>query len=193
MAGAGRRLWVTTISYDSFKGEAMSVGERSPLALLDAPASGRMAVAEAITNISSCAINKISDIKLSANWMCASGDNDEDAALYQTVKAVGMELCPKLGISIPVGKDSLSMKTSWQDMSDQKEVVSPLSLVISAFVPVQDVRLAVTPQLETENFDTRLMLIDLGSQKERMGGSIYMQTHSEIGDLSPISMILKCW
>ncbi len=176
---------VTTISYDSFKGEAMSVGERSPLALLDAPASGRMAVAEAITNISSCAINKISDVKLSANWMCASGDNDEDAALYQTVKAVGMELCPKLGISIPVGKDSLSMKTSWQDMSDQKEVVSPLSLVISAFAPVQDVRLAITPQLETENSDTKLMLIDLGSQKERMGGSIYMQTHSEIGDLSP--------
>ena len=176
---------VTTISYDSFKGEAMSVGERSPLALLDAPASGRMAVAEAITNISSCAINNISDIKLSANWMCASGDNDEDAALYQTVKAVGMELCPKLGISIPVGKDSLSMKTSWQDTSDQKEVVSPLSLVISAFAPVPDVRLAVTPQLETEHSDTKLMLIDLGSQKERMGGSIYMQTHSEIGDLSP--------
>ena len=176
---------ITTVSYDSVQGEAMAIGEKAPIAILNAAASGRMAIGESITNLCSCMIESISDIKLSANWMCASGSNDQDSALYQTVKAVGMEFCPQLGISIPVGKDSLSMKTAWRESSKNKEVVSPLSLNISAFAPIKDVRLAATPVLDTDCFDSTILLIDLGLNKNRLGGSIYMQVHSEIGSVAP--------
>ena len=124
---------VTTVAYDSYKGEAMAMGERTPMALIDAPASGRMAVGEALTNIAATRIGQLSDIKLSANWMCAAGHPGEDEKLYDTVKAVGMELCPQLGITIPVGKDSMSMRTAWQDEAGDKSVTAPMSVVISAF------------------------------------------------------------
>src|SRR5690606_18136105 len=130
-----------------YLGEAMAMGERTPVALLDAPASGRMAIAEAITNIAATRIEKLSDIKLSANWMCAAGHKGEDEKLYRTVEAVGMELCPALGITIPVGKDSMSMRTAWQENGVDKAVTAPLSLIISAFAPVVDVRKTLTPQL----------------------------------------------
>jgi len=173
---------VTTVSYDSIKGEAMSMGERTPLALLDAPASGRMAIAEAITNIAATRIEKLSDIKLSANWMCAAGHKGEDEKLYRTVQAVGMELCPALGITIPVGKDSMSMRTAWQEGDKAKAVTAPLSLVISAFAPVVDVRQTLTPQLRTDKGVTDLLLIDLGNGKNRLGGSILAQVYNEMGD-----------
>ena len=173
---------VTTVSYDSIKGEAMSMGERTPLALLDAPASGRMAIAEAITNIAATRIETLSDVKLSANWMCAAGHKGEDEKLYRTVHAVGMELCPELGITIPVGKDSMSMRTAWQDDGQNKAVTSPLSLVISAFAPVVDVRQTLTPQLRTNSSLTDLILLDLGNGKNRLGGSILAQVYNELGD-----------
>src|SRR5438132_3617885 len=137
---------VTLLDYEGYAGEAMAIGERTPLALIDAPASGRMAVGEAITNIASARIESLARLKLSANWMAAAGYPGEDAALYDTVRAVALELCPALGVSIPVGKDSLSMQTSW----DGKEVVAPLSLVVSAFAPVEDARGTLTPQLRTD-------------------------------------------
>lgn len=174
---------VTTVSYDSYKGEAMSMGERTPLALLDAPASGRMAIAEAITNIAATRIARIEDIKLSANWMCAAGHQGEDEKLYRTVQAVGMELCPELGITIPVGKDSMSMRTSWKDGNQDKAVTAPLSLVISAFSPVMDVRQTLTPQLRTDKGDTDLILVDLGNGKNRLGGSILAQVYNQMGDV----------
>ncbi|MDO3382940.1 phosphoribosylformylglycinamidine synthase [Gilvimarinus algae] len=173
---------MTTVSYDSVKGEAMSIGERTPAALLNAPASGRMAIGEALTNIACAPIADMKDIKLSANWMCAAGHKGEDEKLYRTVEAVGMELCPALGITIPVGKDSMSMRTAWQDDGKDKAVTAPLSLVISAFAPVTDVRLAVTPQLRTDQGDTELLLIDLGAGKNRLGGSILAQTYNQLGD-----------
>ena len=142
---------VTLLDYEGYAGEAFAVGERTPLALIDAPASGRMAVGEALTNLASSVI-PLSKIKLSANWMAAAGYPGEDAALFDTVKAVALELCPALGISIPVGKDSLSMRTAWGD----KEVVAPLSLVVSAFAPVADARAALTPQLRTDAGETEL-------------------------------------
>jgi phosphoribosylformylglycinamidine synthase len=171
---------VTTVSYDSTKGEAMSMGERTPLALLDAPASGRMAIAEAITNIAATRIEKLSDVKLSANWMCAAGHKGEDEKLFRTVEAVGMQLCPELGITIPVGKDSMSMRTAWKDGDQNKAVTAPLSLVISAFAPVQDVRQTLTPQLL--NVESDLLLIDLGNGKNRLGGSILAQVYNQMGD-----------
>ncbi|UTW45403.1 phosphoribosylformylglycinamidine synthase [bacterium SCSIO 12696] len=174
---------VTTASYDSNAGEAMSMGERTPAALLDGPASGRMAIGEAITNIAATRIEKISDIKLSANWMCAAGHPGEDEKLYRTVEAVGMELCPQLGITIPVGKDSMSMRTAWNDGED-KAVTAPLSLVITAFAPVPDVRKTVTPQLKTEG-DTELLLIDLGNGKNRLGASCLAQVYNQIGTDTP--------
>lgn len=174
---------VTTVSYDSIKGEAMSMGERTPLALLDAPASGRMAIAEAITNIAATRIEKLSDVKLSANWMCAAGHKGEDEKLYRTVQAVGMELCPELGITIPVGKDSMSMRTAWKDGDEDKAVTAPLSLVISAFAPVVDVRQTLTPQLRTDKGDTELLLLDLGNGKNRLGGSILTQVYNQLGDV----------
>ncbi len=176
---------VTATSFDVYTGEAMAMGERTPLALLDAPASGRMAVGETITNLASARIGKLSDIKLSANWMAAAGHPGEDARLYDTVKAVGMELCPALGITIPVGKDSMSMKTRWQDEGVDKSVTAPLSLVISGFAPVQDIRQTLTPQLRMDKGITDLVLIDLGRGQNRMGGSILAQVYAKIGQQVP--------
>ncbi|WP_395503020.1 phosphoribosylformylglycinamidine synthase [Ectopseudomonas mendocina] len=176
---------VTATSFDVYTGEAMAMGERTPLALLDAPASGRMAVGETITNLAAARIGKLSDIKLSANWMAAAGHPGEDARLYDTVKAVGMELCPQLGITIPVGKDSMSMKTRWQDEGIDKSVTAPLSLVISGFAPVQDIRQTLTPQLRMDKGETDLILIDLGRGQNRMGASILAQVYAQIGQQVP--------
>ncbi|WHI52319.1 phosphoribosylformylglycinamidine synthase [Microbulbifer sp. MLAF003] len=173
---------VTTVAYDSYAGEAMSMGERTPVALLDAPASGRLAVGEAITNIACTPVKQLSDIKLSANWMCAAGHPGEEEKLYRTVEAVGMELCPELGITIPVGKDSMSMRTAWEEEGEQKSVTAPLSLVISAFTPVTDVRKTVTPQLRTDKGESELLFIDLGAGKNRLGGSCLAQVYNELGD-----------
>lgn len=176
---------VTTVSYEGYAGEAMSIGERTPLALLDGPASGRMAIGEAITNIAATKIASLKDIKLSANWMCAAGHPGEDEKLYKTVETVGMELCPALGITIPVGKDSMSMRTAWQDRGEEKSVTSPLSLIISAFTPVQDVRKGRTPQLKVDHSDSELLLIDLGKKQCRLGASIFAQSYNELSGLAP--------
>ncbi|HSC83515.1 MAG TPA: phosphoribosylformylglycinamidine synthase, partial [Pseudomonas sp.] len=176
---------VTATSFDVYTGEAMAMGERTPLALLDAPASGRMAVGETITNLAASRIEKLSDIKLSANWMAAAGHPGEDARLYDTVQAVGMQLCPALGITIPVGKDSMSMKTRWQDEGQEKSVTSPLSLVITGFAPVVDIRQTLTPQLRLDKGETDLILIDLGRGQNRMGGSILAQTYGKLGQSVP--------
>ncbi len=178
---------VTVMGYATTLGEAMAIGERTPLALIDAPASGRMAVGEAITNIAAAPIAALGEVKLSANWMCAAGHPGEDAALFDTVKAVGMELCPALGISIPVGKDSLSMKTTWSDpvTGEAKAVTAPLSLVVSAFAPVTDARRALTPQLRTDLGETELVLVDLGGGRNRLGGSALAQVHGQLGDEAP--------
>ncbi|THC46748.1 phosphoribosylformylglycinamidine synthase [Massilia sp. Mn16-1_5] len=176
---------VTAMSYEGFKGEAMAMGERTPLAVIDAAASGRMAVGEAITNIAAAPIASIEDIKLSANWMAACGQPGQDAALFDTVKAVGMELCPALGISIPVGKDSLSMRTTWNDEGENKSVISPVSLIVSSFAPVPDVRRSLTPQLRTDVGDTALVLIDLGRGKNRLGASALAQVTQQLGDSVP--------
>jgi phosphoribosylformylglycinamidine synthase len=181
---------VTMADYKGFAGEAMSMGERTPLAALDAPASGRMAVAEAITNLLAAPF-ELSRVKLSANWMAACGEAGEDAALFETVKAVGMELCPALGISIPVGKDSLSMRTTWKEKSPSgsadsaKKVTSPVSLIITAFATLADVRGTLTPQLDATEADTTLILIDLGKGQNRMAGSILAQTIDQFGDRVP--------
>lgn len=172
---------VTTAAYDTYAGEAMSMGERTPVALLDGPASGRMAIGEAITNIAAAPIKRIEDIKLSANWMCAAGHAGEDEKLYRTVEAVGMELCPALGITIPVGKDSMSMRTAWQDGIEHKAVTAPLSLVITAFAPVTDVRQTVTPQLRTDVGETDLIYVDLGLSHNGLGGSILAQVYNQMG------------
>ena len=166
---------VTLADFAGFGGEAMSMGERTPLATIDAAASGRMAVAEAITNLLAAPI-ELARVKLSANWMAACGEPGQDAALYETVKAVGMELCPALGVSIPVGKDSLSMRTVWNDDGTPKKVTSPVSLIVSAFATLPDVRGTLTPELNTLEADTTLILIDLGKGRMRMGGSILAQT-----------------
>ncbi len=176
---------VTAMSFDSYYGEAMAMGERTPLAILNAPASGRMAVGEAITNLAAARIDKISDIRLSANWMAAAGHPGEDARLYETVKAVGMELCPALGITIPVGKDSMSMKTRWLEQGEEKTVTSPVSLIISGFAPVLDIRQTLTPQLQLDKGDSQLLLIDLGRGQNRMGGSILAQVYKELGEHAP--------
>ncbi|MNK91368.1 Phosphoribosylformylglycinamidine synthase [compost metagenome] len=175
---------VTLADYKGFAGEAMSMGERTPLAALDAPASGRMAVAEAITNLLAAPI-ELSRVKLSANWMAACGEPGEDAALYETVKAVGLELCPALGVSIPVGKDSLSMRTQWKDNGEAKKVTSPVSLIVTAFASLADVRGTLTPQLDATEDDTTLVLIDLGRGQHRMAGSILSQTLNQSGDTVP--------
>ncbi|MGA6099268.1 phosphoribosylformylglycinamidine synthase [Stutzerimonas marianensis] len=176
---------VTATSFDVYTGEAMAMGERTPLALLDAPASGRMAIGETLTNLAAASIEKLSDIKLSANWMAAAGHPGEDARLYDTVKAVGMELCPALGITIPVGKDSMSMKTRWQDEGAEKSVTAPLSLVVSGFAPVVDVRKTLTPQLRMDKGETDLILIDLGRGQNRIGGSILAQVYGQLGRTAP--------
>jgi len=175
---------VTLADFKGFAGEAMSMGERTPLAAIDAAASGRMAVAEAITNLLAAPI-ELSRVKLSANWMAACGEPGEDAALYETVKAVGMELCPALGISIPVGKDSLSMRTQWSEGGETKKVTSPVSLIVSAFATLSDVRGTLTPQLNNALDDTTLVLIDLGKGRHRMGGSVLAQVLGQGGGEAP--------
>ncbi len=177
---------VTAGAYEGYTGEAMAIGERTPLALIDGPASGRMAIGEALTNLAAARIRALPDVKLSANWMAAAGHPGEDAVLYDTVKAVALELCPALGISIPVGKDSMSMKTVWRDDEGAaREVIAPLSLVISAFAPVTDVRKTLTPQLRMDMGETDLILIDLGKGQNRLGGSILAQTYGQMGDEVP--------
>ena len=175
---------VTLADFKGFAGEVMSLGERTPLASINAPASGRMAVAEAITNLLAAPI-ELDRVKLSANWMAACGEPGEDAALYATVKAVGLELCPALGISIPVGKDSLSMRTQWKDEGQDRKVTSPVSLIVTAFATLADVRGTLTPQLNATELDTTLVLVDLGHGKNRMGGSILAQTSNQLGDEVP--------
>lgn len=175
---------VTAASMDSYTGEAMAIGERTPLAILDAPASGRIAIGECLTNIAASAIGPIGKVKLSANWMVAAGEPGEDANLYDTVKAVGMELCPALGICIPVGKDSMSMRTSWSDSSGQQhKQVSPLSLMVTGFASVEDVRKTLTPDLKSS--DSALLLLDLGGGKNRLGGSTLAQVYEQVGKTAP--------
>ena len=176
---------VTTMGYDTLLGEAFALGERSPIALINPAASARMAVGESITNLAAAAVNEIGDIRLSANWMAAAGHPGEDAALFDAVHAVGKELCPELGISIPVGKDSMSMRTSWQDAGENKAVVSPLSLIITAFAPSSDASRTLTPQLRTDVEETDLILLDLGRGQNRLGGSILGQVYGELGDVCP--------
>ena len=186
---------VTLSGFQSISGEAMAMGERTPLAVINGPASGRMAIAEAVTNIASAAIAEISDIRLSANWMAAAGEPGQDGSLFDTVQAIGMELCPELGIAIPVGKDSLSMKTVWRDETGERRMLAPVSLIVSAFAPVVDVNRSLTPQLETGDAESRLLLIDLGNGRNRMGGSVFAQVHSQFGtqpaDLDSASQLRK--
>ena len=180
---------VTCADYKGYHGEAMALGERTPIALVNPAASGRMAIGESITNIASAKIGNISDIFLSANWMAAAGHEGEDAALFDTVKAVGEELCPKLGIAIPVGKDSLSMKTVWeqntQDGAIKREMAAPLSLITTAFAIVEDVRHTLTPQLRRDKGPTELVLIDLGQGKNRLAASALSQVYSQVGSVTP--------
>lgn len=175
---------VTATSLKSYNGEAMAIGERTSLALISAPASGRMAIGEALTNITAAHVGTIGNVKLSANWMCACGEDGEDANLFKTVHAVGIELCPKLGVSIPVGKDSLSMRTLWETSKGSKQkMVAPLSLIVSSFAPVADVRKTVTPDLKRR--DTVLLLIDLGEGKNRLGGSALARVFNQVGNECP--------
>jgi phosphoribosylformylglycinamidine synthase len=180
---------VTCSDYKGYTGEAMSMGERTPVALLSGPASGRMAICEAITNILAADVKQLSDIRLSANWMSPAGHDGEDANLFATVQAVGEELCPDLDIVIPVGKDSLSMKSHWHETTAEgqqsKSVTAPLSLIISAFAPTRDVRKTLTPQLDVDIEHSTLLLIDLGAGKNRMGGSAIAQAYSQLGEVPP--------
>jgi phosphoribosylformylglycinamidine synthase len=174
---------VTATGYLSMTGEAMSTGERTPIALIRAPAAGRMAVAEALTNIAGTWIGDIGNVKLSANWMCACGESGEDASLFDTVRAVGIDFCPAVGVSIPVGKDSLSMRTVWQDSKGvSHRQVAPLSLIVSAFAPVKDVRATLTPDLKPGA--SELLLIDLGKGRNRLGASALAQVYNQVGDTS---------
>lgn len=174
---------VTSSSYTGITGEAMAMGERTPLALIDAAASARIAVGEAVTNIAAASIEKLSDIKLSANWMAAAGYGSEDESLYDAVKAVGEEFCPPIGLTIPVGKDSLSMRTVWQDGGVAKSVTSPLSVIITAFSPVADIKKTLTPELK--DVESELILIDLGEGKNRLGGSALAQAYNQVGNQTP--------
>jgi len=171
---------VTTTSLDSYTGEAFAMGERAPVALLDYAASARLAVGEALTNLAATAIGDLKQIKLSANWMAAAGHPGEDAGLYDAVKAVGEELCPALGLTIPVGKDSMSMKTRWQEQGEDREVISPMSLAITAFARVEDVRLTVTPELKTDR-DNLLLLVDLGQGQQSLGATALAQVYRKLG------------
>ena len=173
---------VSLADYHGHAGEALSIGERTPVAVLDAPASGRLAVAEAITNILAADIDSLAQIRLSANWMAACGEPGEDAALYATVHAVAKELCPALGIAIPVGKDSLSMKTVWREAGVDQSVLAPVSLIVSAFAPVKDVRRTLQPALQLDERPTSLWLIDLGGGRNRLGASALAQVYGELGD-----------
>ncbi|MDP2248358.1 MAG: phosphoribosylformylglycinamidine synthase, partial [Nitrosomonadales bacterium] len=176
---------VTLAGYETYRGEAFSIGEKAPLALIDAPASGRMAIGEAITNIAASYIEALGDLKLSANWMAPAGHPGEDAALFDTVRAVGIELCPQLGISIPVGKDSMSMKSVWEEGNQKKSVTAPISLVVTAFAPTSDARKTLTPQLKMDEGETSLILIDLGYGKNRLGGSALAQVYGATDNLAP--------
>jgi phosphoribosylformylglycinamidine synthase len=175
---------VTLAGFVGHTGEAMALGERTPLALLDGPASGRMAIGEAVTNIASADVRRLGDIRLSANWMAACGQPGEDATLFDTVRAVGEQLCPELGIAIPVGKDSLSMRSAWQEGGEQRAVVAPVSLIVSAFAPVADVRRSLTPELRREP-GSRLLLVDLGAGRNRLGASCLAQVFGALGDTPP--------
>ncbi|MGB1262370.1 MAG: phosphoribosylformylglycinamidine synthase [Cognaticolwellia sp.] len=176
---------VTASALDSYHGEAMSLGERTPVALLNFGASARLAVAESLTNIAGTDIGDLNRIKLSANWMSPAGHPGEDAGLYEAVKAIGEELCPALGLTIPVGKDSMSMKTKWDENGTEKSVTSPMSLIITAFGVVEDIRKTVTPQLRTDLGDTRLVAIDLSKGKNRLGGSCLAQVYKQLGNETP--------
>ena len=176
---------VTLSGFHGFTGEAVAMGERTPVALLDARAAARMAVAEALTNIASTDVASIDRVVLSANWMAACGEPGEDADLFDAVEAVAMELCPALGISIPVGKDSLSMSTTWRDDSGERKVVSPVSLVVSAFAPVNDARASLVPMLRTDIGESSLLLVDLGYGANRLGGSALALSHERLGAGTP--------
>jgi phosphoribosylformylglycinamidine synthase len=177
---------VTCMGFEGWVGEAMAMGERTPIAVVDGPASGRMAIGEAVTNIAAARIGSLERVKLSANWMAATGTPGEDAALFDTVRAVGMEFCPALGLSIPVGKDSLSMRTAWVDEAGApKEVTAPLSLIVSAFARVDDVRATLTPELRLDAGKTRLLLVDLGQGRHRLGGSTLAQVYGAQGGAAP--------
>ncbi len=175
---------VTTASYDTWCGEAMAMGEKAPLALVDAAAAARMAVGEMLTNIAAARIARLGDVRLSANWMCAAGHPGEDEALFEAVRAVGMELCPRLGLAIPVGKDSMSMKTAWDDGGRQKTVTAPMTLIVSGFAPVVDARRTLTPALRNGENST-LVMIDLGCGRNRLGGSALTQVYRQLGAVSP--------
>jgi phosphoribosylformylglycinamidine synthase len=175
---------VTLADHDGTRGEAMAIGERTPLAVIDAAASGRMAVAEALTNLVAADVARLEDIKLSANWMAACGAPGQDVALYDTVSAVS-ELCQQVGLSIPVGKDSLSMQTTWNEGDENRKVVAPVSLIVTAFSPVKDVRRTLTPELKTNLGPTSLILIDLGQGRQRMGASILSQVINQVGEQTP--------
>ena len=176
---------VTLTDFDGYPGEAMAMGERTPLALIDAPASGRIAVGEAITNLAAAGIPSLAAVKLSANWMAPAGHPGEDAALYDTVRALGMELCPALGISIPVGKDSMSMRTTWSEGGTPHAVTAPISLVVSAFAAVADARRVLTPQLRFDRGRTVLLLVDLGNGLNRLGASTLAQVYGRLGADAP--------
>ncbi len=176
---------VTLAGFNAYNGEAMSVGERTPLAIVNGPASGRMAIGEAVTNIASAPIARLGDVRISANWMAAAGEPGQDAVLFDTVRAVGMELCPELGIAIPVGKDSLSLKTVWREGEEERRMLAPVSLVASAFAPVTDARRALTPQLDAASGPTRLLLLDLGEGRDRLGGSVLARVLGQFGDEVP--------
>lgn len=176
---------VTAAAFDTPAGEAMAMGERTPLALVDAAAAARMAVGEALTNLAAADVAELQDVKLSANWMAAAGHGHEDQALFEAVHAVGMELCPALGICIPVGKDSLSMRTLWQADGAERSVVAPVSLIVSAFAPVADVTRTLTPVWQDGQGPSRLLWIDLGAGRQRLGGSVLAQVYGQLGDEAP--------
>jgi phosphoribosylformylglycinamidine synthase len=176
---------VTLMDFIGYAGEAMAMGERTPLALIDGPASGRMAVGEAITNLAAAPVGALRDVKLSANWMAPAGHPGEDARLYDTVRAVAIDTCARIGLSIPVGKDSMSMRTTWVDNGVEKAVTSPVSLIVSAFAPVTDVRATLTPLLRFDQGDTALVLLDVNTGRRRLGGSVLAQVHGQLGDEAP--------
>ncbi len=176
---------VTLADYQGYRGEAMSMGERAPLALLDAPAAGRIAIGEALTNLGSAWVTDLTRTVLSANWMAASGHVGEDARLFDTVRAIGMEICPELGVTIPVGKDSLSMKTRWREGDSDRSITAPLSLIISAFAPVADVRKTVTPDIKPSAQETHLLLLDFGDRQNRIGASALTQVYAQTGTNGP--------
>jgi phosphoribosylformylglycinamidine synthase len=185
---------VSLSDYEGYTGEAMAMGERAPVAVLNAPASGRLAVGEALTNIIAADVRMLTDVRLSANWMAACGEPGEDADLYATVRAVGADLCTALGLTIPVGKDSLSMRTAWTDADGTHSVLAPISLIISAFAPVADARRTLTPELDLSQ-PSRLLLLDLGSGKNRLGGSCWAQVLERSGgepaDLDEPALLLR--